>query len=142
MDEFATEVREGRQAGLNSGLQWGPCVRASIAAGEDPGGHSVETMCDIVACCSCYSITLEPAPSITELSPPARVQAIPIINGLYYFIVIRRPDSPRFSATAQQNICYSIDDSLVSGVPVFLMRDFVINVTIYLGADFVGARKF
>ncbi|KAG2436372.1 hypothetical protein HXX76_006679 [Chlamydomonas incerta] len=40
-------------------------------------------------------------------------EAIPIINGLYYFIVIRRPDSPRFSATAQQNICYSIDDALL-----------------------------
>ncbi|PNW87019.1 hypothetical protein CHLRE_02g105400v5 [Chlamydomonas reinhardtii] len=48
-------------------------------------------------------------PNVDEFA----TEAIPIINGLYYFIVIRRPDSPRFSATAQQNICYSIDDSLL-----------------------------
>ncbi|PNH11604.1 Ankyrin repeat domain-containing protein [Tetrabaena socialis] len=40
-------------------------------------------------------------------------QAAEIIPGHFYFINVRRPDSPRYSAIAQANICYTIDDELL-----------------------------
>ncbi|GLI67909.1 hypothetical protein VaNZ11_012235 [Volvox africanus] len=40
-------------------------------------------------------------------------QAIEIISGLYYFLTVKRADSPRYSPIAQSNICYCIDDELL-----------------------------
>ncbi|GFR50188.1 hypothetical protein Agub_g12348 [Astrephomene gubernaculifera] len=40
-------------------------------------------------------------------------QAVEIISGLYYFLPLKRPDSPRYSPIAQSNICYCIDDELL-----------------------------
>ncbi|KAG2484766.1 hypothetical protein HYH03_016420 [Edaphochlamys debaryana] len=40
-------------------------------------------------------------------------QGVEIIGGLYYFVAVKRPDAPRYSAIAQSNITYCIDDELL-----------------------------